>query len=105
MWPHVATLKMIEVGIRELKNRLSHYIRLVKKGEAVRVTDRGTVVAELVPPTASRIDQADPNVEALRKLGDFTIGEPNRSDLYHPRPRLTPDGTAQRLLDEERDEQ
>lgn len=38
------------VGIRELKNRLSEYIRLVGAGERVLVTDHDRVVAELVAP-------------------------------------------------------
>jgi prevent-host-death family protein len=38
---------MITVGISKLKNRLSHYIREVREGETVLVTDRGEVVAEL----------------------------------------------------------
>jgi len=29
------------VGIRELKNRLSKYLRAVKAGQAIRITDRG----------------------------------------------------------------
>ena len=95
-------IQMTQVGIRELKNRLSHYIRIVKGGEAIHVTDRGEVVAELVPPGSGRADNADPDVEALRRLGDFTIGEPNRQDLYGPRQAGTKPGTAQRLLDEER---
>ena len=37
------------IGIRELKSRLSEVVRAVKGGEHVLVTDRGTVVAELVP--------------------------------------------------------
>ncbi len=41
---------METIGIRELKNRLSKYVRKVEAGEVVIVTDRGTVVAELVPP-------------------------------------------------------
>ena len=41
---------MKTMGIRELKNRLSEVVRAVKGGEHVLVTDRGTVVAELVPP-------------------------------------------------------
>ena len=41
---------MKTIGIRELKNRLSEVVRAVTKGEHVLVTDRGTVVAELVPP-------------------------------------------------------
>ena len=38
------------VGIRELKNRLSEYIRLVRNGERVLVTDRGVIVAEIRQP-------------------------------------------------------
>ncbi len=33
------------VGARELKNRLSEYLREVQSGEAILVTDRGDVVA------------------------------------------------------------
>ncbi len=38
---------MQQVGIRELKNRLTHYLESVKKGENVVVTDRGKPVAIL----------------------------------------------------------
>lgn len=41
---------MRAVGIRDLKNRLSEYLRLVREGETVLVTDRGRVVAQLAPP-------------------------------------------------------
>jgi len=41
---------MRAVGIRELKNRLSEYLRQVQQGERVLVTDRGRVIAELRPP-------------------------------------------------------
>ena len=37
----------MNVGTKDLKNRLSHYLRQVKTGEVVRVTDRGQVVAEI----------------------------------------------------------
>lgn len=39
------------VGINELKNKLSEYVKLAKAGEVVLVTDRGDVVAELRAPT------------------------------------------------------
>ncbi len=39
------------VGIKELKNKLSEYVKLAKAGEVVLVTDRGDVVAELRAPT------------------------------------------------------
>jgi len=38
---------MQQVGIRELKNRLTHYLDAVKNGENVVVTDRGKPVAIL----------------------------------------------------------
>lgn len=43
---------MYAVGIRELKNRLSEYVRLAASGERVLVTDRDRVVAELSAPRA-----------------------------------------------------
>ena len=53
---------MQTVGLRELKNRLSQYIRRVRDGQLVIVTDRGQVVAELRPPgqifAGTKIDPA-----------------------------------------------
>ncbi len=40
---------MDRVGVRELRQNLSVYLRRVKQGESLEVTERGTVVAELVP--------------------------------------------------------
>src|SRR2546428_14159625 len=51
MSPHEATLCFMRtVGIRELKNRLSTYLREARAGRTVAITDRGRVVAELTPP-------------------------------------------------------
>ncbi len=41
---------MVTVGVKDLKNRLSHYLRLVRSGELVVVTDRGRPIAELGGP-------------------------------------------------------
>lgn len=41
---------MEPIGIRELKNNLSHYVRQVEGGKRISVTAHGRVVAELVPP-------------------------------------------------------
>jgi antitoxin (DNA-binding transcriptional repressor) of toxin-antitoxin stability system len=41
-------------GVRELKDKLSEYLRVAAAGEVVLVTDRDRVVAELVAPGASR---------------------------------------------------
>jgi prevent-host-death family protein len=41
---------MHTVGLKILKNKLSEYVRLAAGGETVVITDRGRVVAEIVPP-------------------------------------------------------
>ena len=40
---------MQDVGVRQLKNSLSRYLKLVKNGKTIRVTDRGKPIAKLVP--------------------------------------------------------
>ncbi len=42
------------VGLKELKNKLSEYVRIAAGGETVLVTDRERVVAEIVPPQGGR---------------------------------------------------
>ncbi len=37
------------VSIRELKSRLSHYLRLTRKGESVVITDHGVPIGRIVP--------------------------------------------------------
>jgi prevent-host-death family protein len=40
---------MKEAKISEVKNRLSRYLALVRKGEVVRILDRNVPVAQIVP--------------------------------------------------------
>jgi len=94
---------MKAVGIKQLKARLSEYLRLVKTGETVLITDRDEVVAELRP--AHRQSAGDLSVDdQLQALAD--AGETTRPSL--PKANWTwkvkrlglPRGTAARLLDE-----
>jgi prevent-host-death family protein len=49
----------MEVGVRELRGRLSDYLARVRDGEEVVVTDRGTAVARIVPIVGGRaLDRA-----------------------------------------------
>jgi prevent-host-death family protein len=93
---------MDTVGIRELKNNLSHYVRQVMAGTRVAVTDRGVVVAELIPARPagyppSRYDELvdsgviRPAIENGDPLADFP-------SLKLPR------GTAAALISEDREE-
>ncbi len=55
-------------GIRELKNKLSQYLRDVAKGEVVLVSDRGEVVAQLAPPPLTAIGIDDRMAHAIARL-------------------------------------
>lgn len=49
----------MEVGIRELRGRLSDYLARVRGGEEVVVTDRGIAFARIVPISGGRaLDRA-----------------------------------------------
>jgi antitoxin (DNA-binding transcriptional repressor) of toxin-antitoxin stability system len=91
------------VGIRELKNRLSDYLRQVRSGEAVLVTDRGQVVAELTLPNQSASDTSVATaLVALARRSLVVLGAPNRADLYPRLPRSRRRRRAAQLLDDER---
>jgi prevent-host-death family protein len=94
---------MRSVGLRELKNRLSEYVREVRSGEGVLVTDRGEVVAELVPPGQGVDEHSVPSgLVALARRGQLTLGTSNDRALYPKFPRLLKRHRAAALLDEER---
>jgi prevent-host-death family protein len=98
---------MKAVGVHDLKNKLSEYLRRVRLGESVLVTDRGEVVAELLPPGQG---QGDPSVPAgLRSLArrgllTLTLGAAAGADLYPalPRKQGKPRRSVAQLLGEER---
>ncbi len=93
------------VGVRDLKNKLSEYLRRVRMGESVLVTDRGEVVAELQPPGQRQGDPSVPaGLQSLVKRGLLTLGAPAGTDLYPVLARKL-DGRRQsvaQLLDDER---
>lgn len=99
---------MRAVGIRELKNRLSHYVRLVEAGESVLVTDRGSVVAELRPPGSPgarpEIDPVAARLAELARKGRAVIAAPHDPELYAVRDAMLRGGSVARLLAEERGE-
>jgi prevent-host-death family protein len=91
------------VGLRELKNRLAEYVRAVRSGEGVLVTDRGEVVAELVPPGPTTTESGAPSgLVALAKTGRLTLGADNDAAVYPKLSRLLKRHRAAELLDAER---
>ena len=91
------------VGIKDLKNNLSAYLRDVKRGTRVLVSDRNEVVAELHEPGAvyAATGDADPVLAAWERAGIVTLPTRPRSPLPKPPIRLAK-GTAAKLLDEDR---
>jgi len=89
---------MKAVGVRELKNRLSEYLRAVRGGEQVLVTDRGQVVAELRPPGPPGAELPHPGLLELVHRGAARLGAPNTPDVYPALPGRLPEGEALRLL-------
>lgn len=49
----------VDVGVRELRGRLSDYLAQVRQGHEVVITERGTAVARIVPIMGGRaLDRA-----------------------------------------------
>ena len=44
---------MTRIGVRELRQHASRYLDVVKRGGTVEVTERGLLVALLVPPSSA----------------------------------------------------
>ncbi len=91
-------------GVRETKNRLSEYLRMVENGERVAVTHRGRIVAELGPPVHTTEEEASAGLQRRARTGTVRLGAPNRPEAY-PRPtRRLPAGIVRELLDDVRGE-
>lgn len=57
---------MIAVGVRDLKNQLSQYLKYVKQGEKVVITEHNRVIAEISSPS-KEVSNTDVEIE-LEKL-------------------------------------
>lgn len=90
---------MERIGVRELRQHASRYLSRVKAGETVEVTERGRLVALLVPP--------NPAAGARERLVASGRMIPSTRPLRLPRRvRPRPGGPDTRAaLDEGREEQ
>jgi prevent-host-death family protein len=52
------------VSVRELKSRLSHYLRLAKAGQTVEITERGTPIGRIVPVSLSLEERVEAAVRS-----------------------------------------
>lgn len=84
-----------QMGIRELRDRLTATMRRVRDGETIEITHHGQPVATLAPVRVNRIDM-------LLQAADVTPGKP----LTRPIRRFAPASglTASQALEDDRAE-
>jgi prevent-host-death family protein len=70
------------VGSRELKTRLGGYLRRVREGATLVITDRGQPVAELKPLRSTGAERAA--LERLQALGSVTRQEDRPLAPFRP---------------------
>ncbi len=95
------------VGVRQLKARLSEYLRLVRAGETVLVTDRDEVIAELRPARRQGrpLDALEEILDTLADAGEVTRASLPKGGWTWKVPGLgLAPGTARVLIDELRAE-
>lgn len=96
---------MRAVGIRELKNRLSEYLRMVRGGEGILITDRGEVIAELRQPVQEVLTETPySRLVQYARGGKARLGLKNRPDLYSPVTKVLSKRAITKLLNDERGE-
>lgn len=90
----------MDVGIRELKAKLSEYLDRVEKGEVVRITDRGRPKALVVPIPSG--DPVEDRIQQGIREGWIRPGNGERPQPIKRRFKIS--RTIQELLDEDRGE-
>lgn len=90
----------LQIGVKELKDNLSAYLRQVKAGATVTITERGQPIGRLVPVQKS----VDARLQELVTSGLITWnGKKYQPDTSCLRPHLSPDApkTAAEIVLEE----
>jgi prevent-host-death family protein len=86
------------VSIRELKSRLSHYLRLTRAGESVVITDRGVPIGRIVPI----VEGVDARITAMVESGQAQWSG-KKLPAHKPAVRVRRRGSVARLLVDDRD--
>lgn len=72
---------MITVGIKNLKNSLSRYMRFVKSGERVLVTEHNHIIAEIIP--------ASPEISDTHHLAEYLQVQSDQGKIERAEKKLT----------------
>jgi prevent-host-death family protein len=90
---------MARIGIRELRQNASEYVRRAEKGETIEVTDRGRPVAQLTP-----LPQPMGVLERWIAEGKATRPTGSLADLPPPLPLPPGSPSTAEILDELRED-
>jgi prevent-host-death family protein len=93
----MSALRHSRVGVRELRQNLSVYLRRVEKGEVLEVTDHGRPVAVLGP-----LPEGDDVLERLIAAGRASRPKGRIQDVIPPKGKVS--DRASLALQEQREE-
>jgi prevent-host-death family protein len=77
---------MKKVGSREFKNRQGYYLRRVRKGETLLVTDRGRPVARVSPVSEWEAMTLEEKLAELERQGHIRRGKGGPFPPFEPLP-------------------
>ncbi|MBN2108577.1 MAG: type II toxin-antitoxin system prevent-host-death family antitoxin [Deltaproteobacteria bacterium] len=90
----------MQVGLREANMHFSKYIKLVKKGREIVLTERGVPIAA-IRPVAPKEDTMEDRLNALEENGILKRGS---GQLTLPKPVVLPGKAVSSLIIDERNE-
>jgi prevent-host-death family protein len=95
---------MKTVSVTELKAKLSHYLRMVKRGSEVQIVERGTPIARLVGLPRTALQSGRQRVERLCKAGVLRRGTGDLGWLLAEPPIPAHGVELERAVDEDRED-
>jgi prevent-host-death family protein len=91
-------MKQTTVSIRELKSRLSYYLRLAKAGKSVEILERGNPIGRIIPTVLPVQDR----IEAMAQSG-LLLWNKRKLKPMAPVARVRGKRTVAELLIEDRE--
>ena len=90
---------MTSIGLRELRQNASEYLRRVESGETIEVTNRGRIVARIVPARPPGLEQLEREGRITTSGGNFlSFPDP----LKHVKGKPAPSEVLRRMREGER---
>lgn len=91
---------MKKAKISELKNRLSHYLQFVRRGQSVLVYDRDQVIARIDPVGARRDVAGEDWIAELERTGGLRAPTASLPDDWLKRRPVVKASVTQALLED-----